>query len=169
MVNRRQNIGIDELLTTERDIFRLAIRGHALLEDALDTGISEAFQGDPPPELGRQFRLRMALFAALAPLTPELVTAVHAVAAVRNEFAHGRINDLLRERAKALAQDVRPVIPESDIVEFIDSEDPLTVFAASLVIAYSGIEAGTMLIRERRNRQQQALTVQSAPPGGRHP
>jgi hypothetical protein len=46
----------------EKDVFRLAILGHAAIEDAMNARIAEAFGGEMPGELKRLgFRTRLAL------------------------------------------------------------------------------------------------------------
>jgi hypothetical protein len=56
---------LDEIVK-EQDSFKLANRGHAAIEDAIDKSIAEAFKGTAPRELtALPFRTRFALFGAL--------------------------------------------------------------------------------------------------------
>jgi hypothetical protein len=56
---------IDEVLE-EDDLFKLAIRGHAAVEELMNATIDEAFLGKTPGELtGLPFRTRLALFRVL--------------------------------------------------------------------------------------------------------
>jgi hypothetical protein len=61
-------------ILAENDVFKLAIRGHAALEDTIDTAIAEGFGGTTPTELRRlPFRTRLVLLEALTPFPKELL------------------------------------------------------------------------------------------------
>jgi hypothetical protein len=55
-------------MAERNDVFRMVIRGHAVVEETLDAGIAQGFGGETPSELRRlPYPARLALFAALAP------------------------------------------------------------------------------------------------------
>jgi hypothetical protein len=76
-------------MAERNDLFRMAIRGHAIVEGAVDAGIAEAFGGETPPELRRlPYRTRLALYAALAPfdIPPEWIKALFCPECAEREF-----------------------------------------------------------------------------------
>jgi len=86
----------------EQHVFKLAIRGHAAGEELIDATIAEAFRGGTPKELKRlPFRSRLALLSALTYMNKDFAKALEALAEVRHDFAHGRLNDLTPERAES--------------------------------------------------------------------
>jgi hypothetical protein len=95
-------------VVTEEDVFRLAIRGFAVIEDLSAAGIADAFDGSIPSELKRlPFPARLALFGAVTDFTKDNLKPVVALAKLRNDFAHGRLDDLTKQRADKLADEFR--------------------------------------------------------------
>ena len=124
-------------LISEADPFRL-IRGHASVEETLDRAIDAAFRAGTPPEL-KNLRLpaRLALAEALELVTEEVVTAIKALAMVRNRLAHGGDDLVTVEEIRTLRAAFQPFDEGSD-VELDDwSED------AQLRIIVAGIWQAT--------------------------
>jgi hypothetical protein len=94
--------GIEEILS-EKDPFRLVIRGFALISDLLDEAISNAFGDHIPRELsGLRIPARLALANALGAVTPELSQAIQRLGKIRHRLAHTMADDATDEEALEL-------------------------------------------------------------------
>jgi hypothetical protein len=150
-----------EKLLKEPDMFKLAIRGHAAIEDLLERGIAEAFEGEAPAELRRlPFRTRLALFAALVRLPDTYCRAIGLLAQLRHDFAHGRIEELTPQRAEELAAQLRPIGPPA-VAEFYDTGNPRVILVTGLTAAYIAADAAMELAEKRRHDQQAAINLRT--------
>jgi hypothetical protein len=85
----RDAVHVLEELLNEKDLFRLVIRGFALISDELDKAIANAFGGFIPDELNRlRLPARLALAHALGAVTPGLGAAIQRLGKVRHRLAH---------------------------------------------------------------------------------
>jgi hypothetical protein len=154
---RGQSDGEEEVSVEEvGDIFRLAIRGHAVLEAKLGAAIAEGFRGDTPSEIQNlPFRIRLALFKALTMLPDKYLDVIKAVARMRNNFAHGQIDELTSEQAAELAAVTRAASPPDFTTPYDSSVIRL---AAALIVADSAIVAATHASREIRETEESAVS-----------
>jgi hypothetical protein len=98
-------LDIDEVVQ-EADVFRVAIQGHAAVEERIDLTIADAFGGNTPNELKRlPFRTRLALLVALTQVPKKFTKPLETLAQLRHDFAHGRIDGVppYRDRKTASA------------------------------------------------------------------
>jgi hypothetical protein len=164
---------------TERDPFRLIIRGHALIEDVLDAGINSAFTGGTPRELKRiAFSARVALARALELITPELSDAILAVAAVRHEFAHGRHDEFTDDHVASVGRAVVPLLCDDVDLGAFSLGDAMRIAIAAVHEATAGTveeamtrrdEAALALIAWRKDRalsRDQITKLLAADSGG---
>jgi hypothetical protein len=99
-------LDIDEVLK-EEDTFRLVIRGHATVEQAMEDALTAAFNGRLPGEIrSLPFRTRLALLVALEVVFDDHAKAIAAFARLRNELAHGKIHDVTAARARGVLSNV---------------------------------------------------------------
>jgi hypothetical protein len=150
----QQRLDLDEVMKGT-DLFKLAILGHAAIEELMDAAIAEAFGGQTPAELKRLgFRTRLALLAALTQLPKKYQKALMALAQVRHDFAHGRIVDLTPERGQALADAFVPLLDEGrhpDVRKALtDTSRPRILLIASLAAARPIVEVAANLARVKR-------------------
>jgi hypothetical protein len=148
-------------MVKEQDTFRLAILGHAAVEERIDAAISEAFRGSTPGELkGLPFRTRLALFAALTQLPEKYLAALTALAKLRNRFAHGDLDELSSERAKPLVDAFRPLLPDNPdprMIQALDPTNPRIALATCLLMAQVSIESLAEFTRKRREEERKGL------------
>lgn len=153
-------LDIKEVLK-ELDVFKLAIRGHAAIEDVIDATITEAFGGSTPNELRRlPFRTRLALLVALTPLPKKYAKAIDALAQLRHDFAHGRLDELTSERANAIGDEFRATLPESMGKQLDRASDPRGVLVLCVFSAHMAVEITRELARKRREEERKALKLQ---------
>ena len=146
----------------EQDVFRLVIRGHAAIEEKIDITIQEAFNGSTPPELRRlPFKARLALFCALTGIPTRVVAPINALASLRHDFAHGRLDTLSRERIQGVVVDFADVFPKSS-ERLAVLPDPIEVLRLCLVSADEIINAAGDVARARREREKKALDFEKA-------
>lgn len=154
------NLTIDDVLE-EEDNFRLAIRGFAVIEDSIAAGIAEAFEGPMPSELKRlPFRARLALFSAVTSFPEQSVKPLIALARLRNDFAHGRLNDLTRQRANSLADEFRKVFPRTAETILKKAETPHSVLGRCLFMGDVVVDAGRTSVKKRRDDERKAIKLQ---------
>ena len=104
-------LDFDRLLAEEQDLFKLTILGHAAIEERIDAEMAEAFAGNTPTELKRlPLRNRLALFGGLTQMPKKYMNAIATLTKLRNEFAHGQLQELTPERAQALKDGFRPLV-----------------------------------------------------------
>jgi len=158
----RTSLTIDDVLL-ENDDFRLAIRGFAVIEDSIAAGIAEAFEGGKlPGELKRlPFRARLALFMAVTGIPEESVKPLIALAKLRNDFAHGRMNSMTRHRANSLADEFGKVFQKSGPDFFAKAETPHGTLGRCLFVGDIIVDEGRRRIRKRRDQEQKALKLQA--------
>jgi hypothetical protein len=84
------------------DSFKLAILGLTAIEDEIEKALDNAFAGGFPSEI-RGFSLKLTLAVALGIVASEHGASLSALAKLRNQFAHGEIRELSKERASELA------------------------------------------------------------------
>lgn len=109
---KRESARVFEILT-ERDPFRLIIRGYALIEQAVDDAINDAFPNGTPKELRRpSVDARLALARALELITDEVSKAIAALADIRHQFAHKGVDEVTEEHAQKMARVIAPFVPE---------------------------------------------------------
>jgi hypothetical protein len=88
-VDGRDAVDVLEELLGENDLFRLVIRGFALISEELDEAVANAFGGPIPSELSRlRLPARLALAEALGAVTPELSVAIQRLGKIRHRLAH---------------------------------------------------------------------------------
>lgn len=153
---------IQELFGDDRnaDAFRLAILGFARIEDNLNAGLAEAFDGELPPDIrNTPFKVRVALAVALNLLPPDFKGPLGRLADIRNRFAHGKLEDLIASDAKQLYAALRELAPDVD--EFAPSlatEQQPEIQLASLLMAIDiGMSASFEDAFERRAHEAQVV------------
>jgi hypothetical protein len=153
----------------QRDTFKLAIQGHALLEDLIDNGIRSALPGGASREIMRlTFKTRLALAESLAIIAPPTKRLILELGRIRNEFAHGRVRELTAARARELVGPARALFPEmTGPVETLETASPHGILSAALFLAFiAGSESIHAAADDRAQREAafQAATgpIQSA-------
>jgi hypothetical protein len=113
-----------EAILSEKDPFRLSIRGMSLIEEVVDEAIAEAFRGGTPRELKRlSLPVRLALAQALELLTAELVITIKDLASIRNDFAHGFDDELTADHWRVLVRILTPFMPDDfDANDYSDGD-----------------------------------------------
>jgi hypothetical protein len=92
-----------DLLLSEEDPFKLAIRGFAAIEAEIAEAMKDAFPDGVPSEMRRLgFKTRLALAVGLGIVPSQYQGGFSVLAKLRHDFAHGEIQDLSTQRAKAL-------------------------------------------------------------------
>jgi hypothetical protein len=148
---------LDELLA-EKDLFRLVIRGFALISDELDEAIENAFGGPIPSELSRlRLPARLALAEALSAVTPEISLAIQRLGKIRHRLAHSVAGE-------ASDNEIRGVWEATVAAGELDDQDPeeyspgdelrLAISALWTAVDDAGAEAYVM-----RAEAQKALTA----------
>src|SRR5258708_4678525 len=100
------------LLNLEKDTFRLTVRGHAAIEGELDALIAEAFAFGMPDFLRRMgVGRKVEVASGLGYLIPEFVDPMARLTKLRNEFAHGDLDELTLGRARNLFGSIEPLFP----------------------------------------------------------
>src|SRR4051794_24882017 len=114
-------------LLHERDAFKLAIRGFAAIEGDLDAFIAEAFASPLPGGvrgLGGVDK-RIAIAAALRLVPDSYLPCLRGLAKIRHDFAHGNIDVIPAERARALQDSlVAAGLMDADTLAFLRSAGP---------------------------------------------
>lgn len=91
------------------DLFRISIRGQAALEQTVDEGVEAAFAQDAQAQARSfgGFERRLGLAIALGIVRAEHRSALMTSARLRNELAHGSLDDVPEDRIEQLAVEVR--------------------------------------------------------------
>jgi hypothetical protein len=152
-----------DALLTERDAFKLAIRGQAALEAELHASIAEAFPGQMPAELQRlSFPTRLALAEAVGVVPPNFRACFQAFASLRHDSAHGDIQDLTIERAWQLRELMLNTISEDqreDIRSKLGKSEP--VYTPVLVLAYLRTVIKTAHVKRASGATENVTRLQS--------
>jgi hypothetical protein len=158
----------DELLL-KQDPFKLAIRGQMAIEADLDAAIAEAFGGDVPREIrSARFGIRLALAVGLRIIPRDMKGLFERLANVRNDFAHGRVDDLTPQRARSLERELRVVIGEpirpnlSEALERLARTPPRVTLAVTLRTARHIVRVAADTRRRRQDEEQQIVAVHRA-------
>lgn len=148
-------------LLTEKDEFKLAIRGHTAIEADIDAAIADAFTGDVPAELrAARFGIRLALVVALGLVPPENKPLFEKLATLRNKFAHGEISAIDANRAHDLAEAATSTLPpseERDGITLVARERPRFSLVWALIAARALIAATTEAHRRRREEEERIV------------
>jgi len=141
------------------DPFRLVILGFASLEDQLHGALAEAFDDQLPDELRRSyFKARLALARALTLISDDFRDPLGLLKKLRDDFAHGKLNDLSRSEASRLYAAIKKLAP--DVVTQLPTlkdEDPPIILMTFLAILEVGLNADVEDWRERRARREEAM------------
>jgi hypothetical protein len=148
----------------ERDVFRLAIRGHAMIEDLIDAGLRGALVGGASSDIMKlQFSRRLELARSLGLIDANTKRLVHELGRIRNEFAHGRTDDLHPERARALVDPLKKVYPglvgttDNNPMANIDKSTPIEVLRSGLMGGYVAVDAAIKRAERERGERDAAL------------
>lgn len=161
----RRRLDNDEWLELlrEPDEFKLAIRGQTAIESEIDAAIAASFDGPVPRELdpASRFQIRLALLVGLGIVPQQWKPMFEELARVRNDFAHGKINELDAKRARALVVASRlesPIPPEwRRLEEGLKMEPPLLSLRHTLMTARVVILHLVRLSKEARQREQEIV------------
>jgi len=145
----------------EEDVFKLAIRGHAAIEDAIDTAIAAGFGGTTPPELRRlPFRTRLALLAALTPLPNAILKPLDSLAQLRHDFAHGRLDDLPPERVQEISNQFHAAARGMPaLADLVAAQSPREALRICLRLAWVFVRASATLATQQRESEQKAVKL----------
>jgi hypothetical protein len=140
----------------ETDTFRIAIRGHALLEEVMEQGIFDAFAGKMPKELKKPtLPVKFALFRALVLLPEGYVKPMMALTDLRNDFAHGRIKTLTEAKARRLARVWTESFPgAATLEEAAETDEPRMLLNQLISVMYYAM---TWAMRDAHELRQQQL------------
>jgi hypothetical protein len=145
-------------ILAERDSFKLAIRGQSALEDTVNAAIIDAFVGVKPKlgELG-SFDRRLKLAVALGIVGTELEKSLRALADLRNEFAHGKFEDLTLVRARKSLDLAR--LP-SEVQVVLEHAEARVWLKVALLFAHSELCASIEFAKREREEARTALALQ---------
>lgn len=144
------------------DPFRVAIRGHVVLEDIVDEALREMLTGHGSADvMGLQFSRRLALATSLGLITENDRRLVHELGRIRNDFAHGTIEELSLPRAKQLLAPLRAIYPEPaagrpGVLAEVGAT-PHRILTSSLMGAFVAINWSIDRARAERSEREQAL------------
>lgn len=148
-------------LMTEKDPFKLAIRGHTAIEADIDAATAEVFVGDVPGEIrSARFGIRLALAIGLGILGPEDRPLFDVLAKFRNDFAHGKINDLDGHHARRLAHVVRAALLGGESAEAAGIEKtlaegkPIMSLKIALIFARAAVKISAEAARKSRDDER---------------
>lgn len=153
------------LLREESDAFRLTIRAWAALEAEIDALTEQLFRAPIDggmKGLGTIYK-RISVASALGVVPRKLAPTLHEIRLLRNDFAHGDIEDIEEPRADAIVK----VMFESRFIPDelrlpIGKETPRRKLELTLTVLRSGIKASGNSHYQRQMEAEQALAVQRA-------
>jgi len=150
-----------ELIRSERDTFRLTIRGHALIDEGLDSLLADAFVDKKIPGFlkGPTFKRKLELGLALGLIPPSLKEPIDRLSALRDKMAHGRISEVSRTQALEVFASVTAVVPSlEEIRESDDSMEPRYFLSLAIFVIWSALANAEQAARERREAIDAALS-----------
>jgi hypothetical protein len=151
----RNAVDVLEELLGERDLFRLVIRGFALISDE---AVENAFGGSIPSELSRlRLPARLALAEALAAVTPELSEAIQRLGKIRHRLAHTVEGDVTDEEVRRVWDAITAAgeLDGQDRTEYSPG-DQLRVAISAL---WSAVDDAGAAAYGQRSEVQKALTA----------
>jgi len=120
-VDGRDAVEVLEELLGEKDLFRLVIRGFALICEELDEAVANAFGGPIPSDLSRlRLPARLALAQALGAVTPELSVAIQRLGKIRHRLAHTVAGEATDEEVRGVWD---AISGEGDELEHADPDE----------------------------------------------
>ena len=126
---------VEEILS-ERDVFRLSVRGVTLMEVELEGAIGEAFPEGMPPVLERlQWPSLVALAKALELITEDLRKALLVLGKIRNAFAHEMADEMSHEHVNLLSGVIPALWPKFDRNEY----SPDDLFRMSMQVTFDAL------------------------------
>jgi hypothetical protein len=153
---------IQELFGDERnaDPFRLAILGFAKIEETLNRALADAFGGELPDELRRtHFNVRVSLAVALGLMPEAFRPPLGKLKQIRDEFAHGKRDDLTPSRGREIYASTRALVPdiETEVPSLKNEEQPEIHLVNLLFIVETGLLASFEEARERQKQRDHAM------------
>lgn len=156
----------DEFLERIRgdDPFRISIRGQSAIEGAIAEAIEDAFESSANARARSfgQFERQLDLAIALGKIRREHRAAIMASARLRNEFAHGTIDDLSEGRVRELVNEVRQIegLDLDDLIERAGRR-PTQLLRVALVGIFIVVSSDLDAARRRREQIDVALEEQA--------
>jgi hypothetical protein len=149
-------------LMASEDDFRVAIRGFADLEAAIDEGIADSFVAETQPNMREfgGFRTRLALAVALGVVPRDYASQLSALAKIRNDFAHGKIDELTAANTETLRPSLKLTYPD-EMYDQLMGAPPATLLRVALVGAHASLQVSIKVAREQRERARRALNTQA--------
>ncbi len=142
------------------DPFRLSIVGFASIEDQITEALAEAFGGELPDEIRRTpFKACLALARAMN-LIPELLRdPLGRLEALRNDFAHGKIDELDEARGKDLLTALAGMIPEKTVEwrAILGNVEPEIVLTSLMVVVQEFLTIGFDEARQTRTEVEATM------------
>jgi hypothetical protein len=146
-----------ELLNSERDPFRLAIRGHAAIDAKIDEILEDAFVERMPDFLrGPSFHRKMEMVVALGLVPPSFRDPIARLTKLRNDFSHGKLVELDERRAKDLLDGLAALLPKIEI-EALPAGDPRGALMLTIGIVWFGLVTCEKEARKHREDVKTAL------------
>jgi hypothetical protein len=151
----------------QRDTFKLAIQGPAMIADLIDDGIKGALPGGAGRRLLRMsVERRLELAESLAIISPPARRLILALDKIRNDFAHIRVRELTQERARALIPLVRALFDEPPApVGSMEAASPHAILSAALFVAYRTANTSIEAAADQRARREAAFQAATGPIG----
>jgi hypothetical protein len=152
------------LEVSHADVFRVAIRGLVHLETMLDDGIRDMLPGGAGRDIMRlNFSRRLSLATALGLIDDDVKRLIGALAKVRNEFAHGTIDDLDRQRADQLLTPLWKLYPKvaknAALSSHLKQNEPAAALKVVLLGAHTALASEITRTRSERQERDEALAA----------
>jgi hypothetical protein len=142
------------------DPFRFAILGFDAIDKQLNAALAEAFGGELPEEIRMmRWKARVGLADALTLLPVDIADPLGRLAKVRDDFAHGRIDDLDDARAAELKTSIRQLAPtvDSDYPTLLKDMDPFMVLSTLFLFVQEALTIAIDEAREQRETREEAM------------
>ena len=145
-------------LVSEQDAFKLAIRGLAAIEAEIEEAMKDAFPDGVPSEIRRLgFNTRLALAVGLGIVPKQFQGAFKVLAKLRHDFAHGELQDLTAQRAKALVGAWPPDIFPKRVRDALAPASPRLTLQVVLTAARAAVRIAARVRKEEQERRENAL------------
>jgi hypothetical protein len=141
------------------DPFRLTILGFASIEHRLNEALADAFDGELPDELRRShFKARVALARALTLMPDDFRGPLGRVKKLRDDFAHGKLDELTRSEAAGLFAAIKEIAPDVEThLPGLKDEQPEIILSTLLTMLEVALDAVFEDARERRATGEEAM------------
>lgn len=145
-------------LLDESDPLRLVIRAHSAIEKYVTMALQSRFLDQEwPAELrGMAFRQRLTIAVALGLVPADLKPVIEAFSNLRNEVAHGKLDDVSEQRAKGLFARCRPYVSD-DASSRLAGAGAISYLHVAVATIYVLLADGVRLAEDERRFAERAI------------